>query len=574
MAPHRPQFDAGSVLTGINSHVQALRDRIGELESELARSSARNVVLAKSQSDLAAALKVVDTSASGGRAGEDLAALQARYDELQSTSAQEIERLRGQITQANEANAALESQIGSRQNGNAALQGPCQGRCASARENGKKLNGQLNGATHHVVAAVAAAQSQVANLKRDYAALQGRYDVLKNTSAGEIERLKGQIHESSHVKQRLASDAADFAVANSSLQSRYDELQSTSSREIEGLKELISEANEARRTLESQVTNLKNTNAVLNDQLSTSTADVEMLRGQLERQRRDAAASRSELTNLKSVHATAREIFAEYQNTSQLEVERLISTGGESTEAMKSELASAKHSNTLLVKEEQGLRRQINDLQSQIESATNTNDELLSQIEGLKEQTQKETMDNSVLKDQLTALRSDHDSLAGRLQAQKGYLNEAMGARAALQSQMADLVKSNEALKRQLELHGSQLQPEFAEQIEAFVDGEIGRVRSGRPCHQHQMDALTHILKKTVRIQAASCTQKLREKDGVIKEKDDALVALKRENAKLKMVSTKKTKKHTMLRQLETARSDCMIDYSVTKSRRSGSSSL
>ncbi|EJK61331.1 hypothetical protein THAOC_18209, partial [Thalassiosira oceanica] len=75
------------------------------------------------------------------------------------------------------------------------------------------------------------------------------------------------------------------------------------------------------------------------------------------------------------------------------------------------------------------------------------------------------------------------------------------------------------------------------------------------------MDALTHILKKTVRIQAASCTQKLREKDGVIKEKDDALVALKRENAKLKIASTKKTKKHSMLRQLETARSDCMIDY-------------
>ncbi|EJK43960.1 hypothetical protein THAOC_37546 [Thalassiosira oceanica] len=558
MAPPRPQFDAGSVLKGINSHVQALKGRIGELESELDRSNARNAVLANSQRDLAASLRVVDAdTAASGRGGR-------RGGAGRSPGT------------ANEANTALQSQIGSRQNGNAALQGPCQGRCASARENGKNLNGQ-NGATHHVVAAVAAAQSQVANLKRDYAALQGRYDELKNTSASEIERLKGHIHESAHVKQRLASDAADLAVANSSLQSRYDDLKSTSSREIEVLKERIrriSEANVDRRTLESQVTDLKNTNAVLDDKLSASTADVEMLRGQLERTRRDAAASRSELTNLKSIHATAREIFAEYQNTSQQEVERLIMTGGESAKALKSELASLKHSNATLLKEGKGLRSQISDLRSQIESATNANDELLSQIEGSKELTRKETEDNIVLKEQLKNLQSDHDSLADRLQAQKGYLSEAMGARAALQSQMADLVKSNEALTRQLELHGAQLQPEFAEQIEAFVEGEIGRVRSGRPSHEHQMDALTHILKKTVRIQAASCTQKLREKDGVIKEKDDALVALKRENAKLKIASTKKTKKHSMLRQLETARSDCMIDYTVIKGRRSGSSSL
>ena len=558
-------------MKGINSHVQALKDRIGELESELARSSARNDELAKSRSDLAASFKLIETAASGGaRGGDELAALQGRYDELQSTSAREIERLRGQIKQANEANTALQSQIGSRQNGNAALQGPCQGGCASARENGKKLNGQLNGATHLVAAA------QVANLKRDYAALQGRYDELQNTSATEIERLKGHIHESAHVKQRLASDAADFAVANSSLQLRYDDLQSASSREIEGLKGRISEANEARRTLESQVTDLKNTNAALDDQLATSASDIEMLRGQLERQRRDAAAARSELTNLQSVHATAREIFAEYQNSSQEEVDHLISTSGESarTKDLKSEVASIKHSNAALAKEGKELRSQVNDLQSRMESATNANDQLLSKVESLKEQSRKKTVDNNALKDQLTNLRSDHDSLADRLQAQKGYLNEAMGARAALQSQMADLGMNNAALNRQLELHSAQLQPEFAEQIEAFVDGEIGRVRSGRPSHEHQMDALTHILKKTVRIQAASCAQKLREKDGVIKDKDDALVALKRENAKLKIASTKKSKKHSMLRQLETARTDCLVDYTVTKGRRSGSTSL
>ena len=571
MGPPWPQFDAGCVLKGINSHVQALSDRIGELESELARSSARNDELAKSRSDLAASFKLIETAASGGaRGGDELAALQGRYDELQSTSAREIERLRGQIKQANEANTALQSQIGSRQNGNAALQGPCQGGCASARENGKKLNGQLNGATHLVAAA------QVANLKRDYAALQGRYDELQNTSATEIERLKGHIHESAHVKQRLASDAADFAVANSSLQLRYDDLQSASSREIEGLKGRISEANEARRTLESQVTDLKNTNAALDDQLATSASDIEMLRGQLERQRRDAAAARSELTNLQSVHATAREIFAEYQNSSQEEVDHLISTSGESarTKDLKSEVASIKHSNAALAKEGKELRSQVNDLQSRMESATNANDQLLSKVESLKEQSRKKTVDNNALKDQLTNLRSDHDSLADRLQAQKGYLNEAMGARAALQSQMADLGMNNAALNRQLELHSAQLQPEFAEQIEAFVDGEIGRVRSGRPSHEHQMDALTHILKKTVRIQAASCAQKLREKDGVIKDKDDALVALKRENAKLKIASTKKSKKHSMLRQLETARTDCLVDYTVTKGRRSGSTSL
>ena len=520
---------------------------------------------------MAASFKLIETAASGGaRGGDELAALQGRYDELQSTSAREIERLRGQIKQANEANTALQSQIGSRQNGNAALQGPCQGGCASARENGKKLNGQLNGATHLVAAA------QVANLKRDYAALQGRYDELQNTSATEIERLKGHIHESAHVKQRLASDAADFAVANSSLQLRYDDLQSASSREIEGLKGRISEANEARRTLESQVTDLKNTNAALDDQLATSASDIEMLRGQLERQRRDAAAARSELTNLQSVHATAREIFAEYQNSSQEEVDHLISTSGESarTKDLKSEVASIKHSNAALAKEGKELRSQVNDLQSRMESATNANDQLLSKVESLKEQSRKKTVDNNALKDQLTNLRSDHDSLADRLQAQKGYLNEAMGARAALQSQMADLGMNNAALNRQLELHSAQLQPEFAEQIEAFVDGEIGRVRSGRPSHEHQMDALTHILKKTVRIQAASCAQKLREKDGVIKDKDDALVALKRENAKLKIASTKKSKKHSMLRQLETARTDCLVDYTVTKGRRSGSTSL
>lgn len=571
MGPPWPQFDAGCVLKGINSHVQALKERIGELESELARSSARNDELAKSRSDLAASFKLIETAASGGaRGGDELAALQGRYDELQSTSAREIERLRGQIKQANEANTALQSQIGSRQNGNAALQGPCQGGCASARENGKKLNGQLNGATHLVAAA------QVANLKRDYAALQGRYDELQNTSATEIERLKGHIHESAHVKQRLASDAADFAVANSSLQLRYDDLQSASSREIEGLKGRISEANEARRTLESQVTDLKNTNAALDDQLATSASDIEMLRGQLERQRRDAAAARSELTNLQSVHATAREIFAEYQNSSQEEVDHLISTSGESarTKDLKSEVASIKHSNAALAKEGKELRSQVNDLQSRMESATNANDQLLSKVESLKEQSRKKTVDNNALKDQLTNLRSDHDSLADRLQAQKGYLNEAMGARAALQSQMADLGMNNAALNRQLELHSAQLQPEFAEQIEAFVDGEIGRVRSGRPSHEHQMDALTHILKKTVRIQAASCAQKLREKDGVIKDKDDALVALKRENAKLKIASTKKSKKHSMLRQLETARTDCLVDYTVTKGRRSGSTSL
>lgn len=571
MGPPWPQFDAGCVLKGINSHVQALKGRIGELESELARSSARNDELAKSRSDLAASFKLIETAASGGaRGGDELAALQGRYDELQSTSAREIERLRGQIKQANEANTALQSQIGSRQNGNAALQGPCQGGCASARENGKKLNGQLNGATHLVAAA------QVANLKRDYAALQGRYDELQNTSATEIERLKGHIHESAHVKQRLASDAADFAVANSSLQLRYDDLQSASSREIEGLKGRISEANEARRTLESQVTDLKNTNAALDDQLATSASDIEMLRGQLERQRRDAAAARSELTNLQSVHATAREIFAEYQNSSQEEVDHLISTSGESarTKDLKSEVASIKHSNAALAKEGKELRSQVNDLQSRMESATNANDQLLSKVESLKEQSRKKTVDNNALKDQLTNLRSDHDSLADRLQAQKGYLNEAMGARAALQSQMADLGMNNAALNRQLELHSAQLQPEFAEQIEAFVDGEIGRVRSGRPSHEHQMDALTHILKKTVRIQAASCAQKLREKDGVIKDKDDALVALKRENAKLKIASTKKSKKHSMLRQLETARTDCLVDYTVTKGRRSGSTSL
>ena len=571
MGPPWPQFDAGCVLKGINSHVQALKDRIGDLESELARSSARNDELAKSRSDLAASFKLIETAASGGaRGGDELAALQGRYDELQSTSAREIERLRGQIKQANEANTALQSQIGSRQNGNAALQGPCQGGCASARENGKKLNGQLNGATHLVAAA------QVANLKRDYAALQGRYDELQNTSATEIERLKGHIHESAHVKQRLASDAADFAVANSSLQLRYDDLQSASSREIEGLKGRISEANEARRTLESQVTDLKNTNAALDDQLATSASDIEMLRGQLERQRRDAAAARSELTNLQSVHATAREIFAEYQNSSQEEVDHLISTSGESarTKDLKSEVASIKHSNAALAKEGKELRSQVNDLQSRMESATNANDQLLSKVESLKEQSRKKTVDNNALKDQLTNLRSDHDSLADRLQAQKGYLNEAMGARAALQSQMADLGMNNAALNRQLELHSAQLQPEFAEQIEAFVDGEIGRVRSGRPSHEHQMDALTHILKKTVRIQAASCAQKLREKDGVIKDKDDALVALKRENAKLKIASTKKSKKHSMLRQLETARTDCLVDYTVTKGRRSGSTSL
>ena len=76
MGPPWPQFDAGCVLKGINSHVQALKD-------ELARSSARNDELAKSRSDLAASFKLIETAASGGaRGGDELAALQGRYDEL------------------------------------------------------------------------------------------------------------------------------------------------------------------------------------------------------------------------------------------------------------------------------------------------------------------------------------------------------------------------------------------------------------------------------------------------------------------------------------------------------------
>ena len=109
MGPPSPQFDADCVLKGINGHVQAMQERIGELESELARSIALNVELA---ANLAASLDIESTaSEKRGRAEEELAALQGRYDELRrstSTSSREIERLTGQMNQANEANTALQ----------------------------------------------------------------------------------------------------------------------------------------------------------------------------------------------------------------------------------------------------------------------------------------------------------------------------------------------------------------------------------------------------------------------------------------------------------------------------------
>ena len=109
MGPPSPQFDADCVLKGINDHVQAMQERIGELESELARSIALNVELA---ANLAASLDIESTaSEKRGRAEEELAALQRRYDELRrstSTSSREIERLTGQMNQANEANTALQ----------------------------------------------------------------------------------------------------------------------------------------------------------------------------------------------------------------------------------------------------------------------------------------------------------------------------------------------------------------------------------------------------------------------------------------------------------------------------------
>ena len=188
------QFDADCILNGIASHVRAMKDRIGELESELANSSARNVELAKSEGDLAASPKVIETTASGrARAGEESVSIQGLQGEFQVTTARETELLTGQAKQASEANRALQSRMGSRRSDAAALQGRCDLSLKSA---------------------TAASQTPVADLKRDFATLRSYRDPLQtsfdadavlNGIAGHVQVMKDRIGE---LQSKLANSSA------------------------------------------------------------------------------------------------------------------------------------------------------------------------------------------------------------------------------------------------------------------------------------------------------------------------------------------------------------------------------
>ena len=251
-----PHFDADCVLSGINSHVHAMEDRISELESELARSSARNIELTKSKT----------------RVGEELAASRdgamGLYDEhLQSTSAREIERLMGQT---------------------------------------KKQSNEANGAVH----LVAASQSQVADLKRDYAALQDRCDLLRTASAAGIKRPKEQINESSaHVEQSTASDATSLR-SSSTEETKIERLEVEVKRKDEELGELrnkTSDLSEQMRAMEIRITEYES-------RLELALQESERLRSLDHHRWKDMSELAEENRSTKASYAAAKSIIRSQGN--------------------------------------------------------------------------------------------------------------------------------------------------------------------------------------------------------------------------------------------------------------------
>ena len=228
MGPPSPQFDADCVLKGINDHVQAMQERIGELESELARSIALNVELA---ANLAASLDIESTaSEKRGRAEEELAALQGRYDELRrstSTSSREIERLTGQMNQANEANTALQCLRSSQETRMAEYETRL---ALTLQENERLMNEieELKGEMKRKDGELGKLRNKTTDLSNDVRDMDMKMklsDTRLRVAMQESERLRSSSAERMH---KLKQDMAELAEENNSNKARLAEFEEDS----------------------------------------------------------------------------------------------------------------------------------------------------------------------------------------------------------------------------------------------------------------------------------------------------------------------------------------------------------